>query len=380
VGHTTPLVGPHSRNVEILTRASADLARYDKRCRTALNRPGALHGKNDSRTDQGPAKTHDLPCCGTVLTMKVKGLFEDVTTNLKTSIDRRLPRLIILAVMALSIWVLAEVIPTSFIENQAHTFYNSGHPAIAENVFSWECSSQHADACLWLRLEHETLLQTQAPDLQRAAAVNVKACDGDKSEGCLNLGKMFKYGLGVPLDYSRALALFSKACDEGFADGCADLGVMYLDGMGVTQNRFQATALLSKACEAGSAKGCNGLGCIYAEGEDYSRAKVLFFNSCNAGDASGCAHLGRIYEDGLSVPQNYYWAVRLYSKACDSEDAEGCNLLGVAYDEGHGAKQDFSRARELFDKACHGGSEDGCSNYKDKLDQEHADDHDASIG
>jgi len=64
-----------------------------------------------------------------------------------------------------------------------------------------------------------------------------------------NLGNLYLFGNGVPIDDDQAYAWFSKAADQGDAGGEVNLGQMYEQGLGVPPNPPQAASLYLKAAE-----------------------------------------------------------------------------------------------------------------------------------
>jgi TPR repeat protein len=149
----------------------------------------------------------------------------------------RIPRWVWVAsapFLVLAIFVAA--MPASVKESLARNLENSGHHAIANRIFSWECSQLQAEACRWLRLEHNILSQSGIPDLQRAVDVFSKSCDRGEEAECLTLGRMYENGLGVSQNYAQAAVLYSELCNQGKVDGCSNLGVLYAEGDGVEED------------------------------------------------------------------------------------------------------------------------------------------------
>ncbi|WP_407932153.1 tetratricopeptide repeat protein [Campylobacter sp.] len=69
---------------------------------------------------------------------------------------------------------------------------------------------------------------------------------------------MYLLGDRVEKDLDKAAQLLKKACDGGERSGCGGLGVMYEQGYGVRQDKRLAKEYFSKACDLGEQKlGCN---------------------------------------------------------------------------------------------------------------------------
>ncbi len=61
------------------------------------------------------------------------------------------------------------------------------------------------------------------------------------------IGHMYQYGLGVSKSYKQAFKYFMKAAEKGYAPSQYEVGVAYRDGIGVKQNSAEAEKWLSKA-------------------------------------------------------------------------------------------------------------------------------------
>ena len=205
-------------------------------------------------------------------------------------------------------------------------------------------------------------------DLGRAAEFYELACDGEHAEGCERLrilGFMYRDGDGVPQDSPRAARLFKLACNGGDARACWLLAYMNEQGNGVPMDKELAAQMYERACKGGNAAGCWNLGYMYEDGEgvpmDKERAAELYGQACDGGSAVGCLSLGFQYRDGEGVPQDMARAAQLFGRACDGEDATGCRFLGFRYRNGEGVPQDMARAAQLFGRACDGGDARACS-------------------
>ncbi|MCP4603622.1 MAG: sel1 repeat family protein [Proteobacteria bacterium] len=106
--------------------------------------------------------------------------------------------------------------------------------------------------------------------------------------------------------------------------------------------------------------------------------------ACDHGDWDSCVSLVNIFEQGIGVPMNVAFAVRLYNAACrnglkrgclsmadlnrrfaegcTAGEAPGCYNLGVAYDKGLGLHRNYEKAFDLFRRACVAGFTPGCVN------------------
>ena len=265
--------------------------------------------------------------------------------------------------------------------------------------------------------------ETKAQADSAAVNVNKRSCDLGSAAGCLELGNVYRDGVGVTADkakaaqfYSRAKELFQADCMKGDQASCASLknlqppnslngandkpasppeqnptqanntrpsvvlpsavkppaqqpSIAEIEQQAVSlygQKRFsEANPLLDKACTGGSGEACKDLGNMYRDGtsvgKDGLRAASLYSKSCSTSPPKGCTNLGVMYHNGDGVAQNDARAGDLYSRACDAGDGIGCANLGNSYWNGSGVAQDDTHAAALYSRACDIGNGAGCS-------------------
>jgi len=80
-------------------------------------------------------------------------------------------------------------------------------------------------------------------------------CELGIMSNCSSLGLKYLSGYGTEKNKEKALALFEKACDGNDSEGCLNLGWIYedpeFDGYdNIKQDKQKALILLKKACEA----------------------------------------------------------------------------------------------------------------------------------
>jgi uncharacterized protein len=81
------------------------------------------------------------------------------------------------------------------------------------------------------------------------------------------LGRMYYYGLGVPLEWAEALRWYRKAAEQGYAAAQYDLGNMYYHGLGVPPESYaEALRWYREAAKQGHVEAQNALGNMYYHG------------------------------------------------------------------------------------------------------------------
>ena len=120
-------------------------------------------------------------------------------------------------------------------------------------------------------------------------------------------------------DYAEALKWYRKAAEQGHAKAQVNLGVMYRGGIGVTQDNAEAVKWYRKSAEQGNAKAQVNLGYMYRKGkgvtQDDVEAVKWYRKSAEQGDATAQVNLGLMYDNGRGVTQDDVEAVKWYRKA-----------------------------------------------------------------
>jgi TPR repeat protein/tRNA A-37 threonylcarbamoyl transferase component Bud32 len=201
-------------------------------------------------------------------------------------------------------------------------------------------------------------------DVQAAVLRYRKACDLENALGCYNLAICKGDGRGTNKDLEEALRLHGKACELGMGDGCARRAEMVRDGDGTRPDQEKAIALFKKGCEHDSAGACFQLGHIFQKGQgvaiSMSDAADYFDSGCRLGSLGACNNLAVMREGGQGGPVALDEAARLYRRACDGNSQVGCRNLARITAAGSGVEKDPARARSLDEKACRLGNEVSC--------------------
>jgi TPR repeat protein len=147
----------------------------------------------------------------------------------------------------------------------------------------------------------------------------------------VNLGKLYKLGLGVPRDTQKAAVLFEQAADSSYSPAYVELGAMYLIGEGVDRHYDKALELIRQGIAAGHVSGHFHLGRAYeyglGVGADFSEAQANYRVAAVQGFAAAQGALGYLYRRGTGVEKNLVEAVRWYRLAAEQGDPVAANRL-----------------------------------------------------
>lgn len=114
--------------------------------------------------------------------------------------------------------------------------------------------------------------------------LNSAALSGD-GVAQLYLGKLYGYGLGVPLDDVQAAQWFRKAAEQGNVEAQYQMGLGFYAGLGLAQDDIQAAQWFRRAAEQG--------------------------------ESGAQFHLGLMYKNGRGVPQDNEQAILWFRKAAE---------------------------------------------------------------
>ena len=156
-------------------------------------------------------------------------------------------------------------------------------------------------------------------DFAKAFDAFKKAADEGDARADFELGVMYLYGRGIPLDDNSAFNSFAKAAENGNLGGVFMLGRMYIEGIGTEQDKDKAIAIYAKAADAGEPFFQYLLGEYYASGvfvdKDMKRALTLLEKAANGGSDYAALKLAEIYEDETFEGADGEKAAKYYIKA-----------------------------------------------------------------
>lgn len=191
------------------------------------------------------------------------------------------------------------------------------------------------------------------------------SCDAGFQLDCWELGRMYFYGRGVPIDQARALAIVSRSCRARWPESC-DLAARWLeDGTGAKRDVKKALRLYQQACTLGLPEGCDHAGDVLRVGRTgfaaHPAAAVEWYaRGCDRGYERACFGLGTVLNGVPGVAADHQRANAALEKACAAKLACACNDLAVSYWTGRGVPVDMDKAKELLSDACQNGCEASC--------------------
>jgi uncharacterized protein len=265
----------------------------------------------------------------------------------------------------------------------------AGRPTVETTALDKACAAKDVQACLDLarlylegkatgwcdeELALATLRRTSGVDDKEARKPRRQACERGDGAACFTLGTMYApRGVGWTSDLDQAAQLFKRACDGGYGLGCVYLGHKYDRGVNATRDEVKAAQLYERGCQAGCPLGCLHLGEAYALARGVPRDAVqaarLFRQACDQGSATGCRFLAERYDTGwkdAQLAQDQVEAMRLYQTACDARVWKACTVLARRSTNGNGAPQDRTLGARLYNLACENHDAEACLELADQ--------------
>ncbi|MBA3540446.1 MAG: sel1 repeat family protein, partial [Deltaproteobacteria bacterium] len=230
------------------------------------------------------------------------------------------------------------------------------------------CTLGHAEACNVAGFVHYTAKKPVPWDITAAVKYYAKACDLGSAIACGNLGEVYRWGLGAPVDAKKAFELYKKSCDAGAQYGCAGYGYYIARGeAGAKRDPKEAEAIYRKSCDADTIEACVELAQLLESTktgslQEIARVRLRAFSLAEQQSATNPEYmyrLGTFYRDGLTTTKQPAKALELFVKACDSFDPFGCIAAGTTL-AASPKDADQEQAKVYFQRACAAGIEDGC--------------------
>ena len=101
-----------------------------------------------------------------------------------------------------------------------------------------------------------------------------KSAEQGNADAHMELGEMYLYGIGVPVDYVEAVRWIRAAAELGHVFAQVNLGRIYADDDLVVEDDLEAARWIRKAAEQGSAIGQYSLAQLFENGEGVTKDVV----------------------------------------------------------------------------------------------------------
>ena len=177
---------------------------------------------------------------------------------------------------------------------------------------------------------------------------------GRGEPNCQNeLGNLYRYGWGVPVNHPEALRWYRAAADQQQSWARVNLGHMLRLGQGTQADPAQAMQLFEAAARQGNTSAFNAIGDLHANGQGVPTNRVkaceYFEQAAQKGDGWGMVNQAHCLRDGVGgKPRNYPAAFALAQKAAQAGNPGGMVLMGMHLRVGQGTEANPEQAEQWF--------------------------------
>jgi len=173
------------------------------------------------------------------------------------------------------------------------------------------------------------------PDGKESIRLLTEAAGQGYAPAQYEVGRIYLYGRGIPIDYAQALVWERKAAEQGDPRAQRDLAFMYERGFGVERDAAQVVALNRKAAQKGDPQAQFRLAHALENGDgiakDENEAELWYIKAGMQRVPEAQLSLARIYAKRNPLPCGK--AIEWYGRAAESGEAQAMFELGKLYQE-----------------------------------------------
>lgn len=222
------------------------------------------------------------------------------------------------------------------------------------------CAEQNdVHAQLYLGQAYLTGWKQVKPDFEKAAYWFHKAADCGLSIAQVQLGHLYRDGVGVPRSLNQAICWYEKAAAQGDISAMLALGELYKGRYCMKPNYCTAMKWFQMAANLGSYEGELQVAWLLVRGPSDSKkhrqALDILVHQANLGNPNALTQLGDYYFEGYSGCCDLKLARENYERAACIGSAEAMFKLGMMYVLAQGVERDYALATEWITKSANGG-------------------------
>jgi uncharacterized protein len=208
----------------------------------------------------------------------------------------------------------------------AYESYRKGDYATAAPAMQGMAQGMDPVACYFLGIMNLYGSQNFTADPDRARAWFEEAASKGFAMAEYNLGVMYLYGRGVPIDYAAARGWLIKASDHGVPRAKFQLGRLYEKGLGVPLDMNEAKRLYRDGTEQARSSVDANSGTLFVNSEsitlEFAQSREWYLGAAAKGDAEAQLNAGRLYATGKGIQRDYVQAYLLLGRAAAQGMAE----------------------------------------------------------
>ncbi len=180
--------------------------------------------------------------------------------------------------------------------------------------------------------------ETVDNNYQKASDAYEIASKNSNVIGSFNLGLVYEYGKGRPVDRKEAENLYFDAAERGHARAMVQLAGIYLQDTSMFRSDKKALSWYKKAAEKGDRQALYQLGYMAEQGlgmsKDAKEAFRYYQAAAEKGNAKAILALARMHQEGQGVEKNAQKAADLYQRLADRGNGFAQYHLAMLYYQG----------------------------------------------
>ncbi|MDF1684559.1 MAG: SEL1-like repeat protein [Legionellaceae bacterium] len=152
-------------------------------------------------------------------------------------------------------------------------------------------------------------------------------------------------------NYKQAFTAYELAANKFSVIGEFDLGLVYEYGKGRPVDNIKAEKLYKSAAERGHSRAMVQLAGLYINDKNllnYRKAVKWYKKAAKLGDRNAMYQLGRLAEKGMGISKDPEFALSQYQASAEQGDVQAKLALARMHQEGVGTAQNSEKAAELY--------------------------------
>lgn len=233
--------------------------------------------------------------------------------------------------------------------NQLGKLDNEPNYALAKQWYS-RAMSNYAPAAVALGFIYETV----EDNYTQAFTAYELAANKSNITGEFDLGLIYEYGKGRPVDHKQAEKLYQSAAERGYSRAMVQLAGLYMSKKTFYSDR-EGVKWYKKAASLGDRDALYHVGRLAENGIGMSKDPAFALSqyqiSADKGNAEAIFALARMHQDGVGTAKNSEKAAELYQKLSQQGHGGAAYQLAMLYYQGALGAENTAKAKTWLEKA-----------------------------
>ncbi|MCH9715744.1 MAG: SEL1-like repeat protein, partial [Gammaproteobacteria bacterium] len=203
------------------------------------------------------------------------------------------------------------------------------------------------------------IIETVDKNYKEALAAYALAAQKNNTIGLFDLGLIYQYGKGLPVDNNKAEELYLKAAEHGHVRAMVQVAGIYLHDSGKFRHEKIAADWYEKAAKQGDRDALYQLGHMSEKGQgiskDMRKAVDYYQSAVDKGNAKAVLALAGLYARGEGVAKDSNKAATLYQTLSDRGNGNAQYHLAMLYYQGAQGEANQDKAKRWLKQAGQNG-------------------------